>query len=179
MSTYPLLIESSFAAPLSQNIQKEYNNLMQQVTKLSPETRARKKINGTGGLVSVNDLIAYQIGWTQRVIAWYEAGLKQEIVEMPGDGFTQWHYTEIARHFYKKYGHKKANEQDLLFYQSTKRIIEIVEKTYEEGTLDKPGVWDWTTLQSGKKWPLSKWIQINTVAPFKKATTLIRRFVRQ
>jgi hypothetical protein len=58
------------------------------------------------------------------------------------------------------------------------RIVEIIETEFAAGTLDTLGVWPWCTLRSGKQWPLSKWIQINTVAPFKRAQQLIKKMIK-
>ena len=54
-------------------------------------------------LGSVADLIAYQMGWGKWVIQWYEAGANGEKPQKPGEGFSVWDYTEIAKHFYEKY----------------------------------------------------------------------------
>jgi hypothetical protein len=54
-------------------------------------------------------------------------------------------------------------------------IIALVETEYATGNLEKEGVWGWCTLKSGKHWPLSKWVQVNTVAPYKRARVMIRK----
>jgi hypothetical protein len=102
-------------------------------------------------------------------------GTKQVKFDMPGDGFDSWNYLDIARSFFKKYKYDGSTEQDKELFFVAKKIISIVEQEYEKNRLDLPGVWEWTTLRSGKKWPLSKWVQINTVAPYKKATSLIKK----
>lgn len=56
-----------------------------------------------------------------------------------------------------------------------KRIIKITEKEHSNNNLDKKNVWKWTKLKSGKNWPLSKWIRINTSSPYKRARALIRK----
>lgn len=171
-----LFIEDTYQAELSCSIQKEYNAMRKQICGISFSLRSVKNIHGTGGLVSVNDLIAYQIGWCKRLISWYEAGIKGEVPVMPGDGFSAWKYTEIAQSFYRKYHYDGFDEQDKVFNQCVVRIIEIAELEYTKGMLDKTGVWPWMTLASGKQWPLSKWMQVNTVAPFKRAAKLLKDF---
>lgn len=170
-----LLIKGTFKAPMSKNIQKEYNDLVKAVQNTPSKSRTVKKISGTGGMVSVADLVAYQIGWGKRVIEWYENGIKGKKMDMPGDGFTTWSYTNMAIHFYKAYQYDSGPEQDAEFQRIASRIIDIVEKEYQTGNLEKEGVWDWATLNSGKQWPLSKWVQVNTVAPYKKATGYVKK----
>lgn len=173
-----MLIDDQFLAPLSQAIQKEYNKLISILLDIEPGYRVIKTIDGTGGKVTVSDVIAYQIGWGNLLINWYEAGLKGKMPQMPGEGFTKWDYVGLAKHFYQKYqydGHKKQEQE---FRKIVKKVVNIAEHEYQSGNLDKKGVWAWCTLPSGKQWPLSKWIIVNTAAPYKRAAILIRKFIK-
>lgn len=160
---------------LSQEIEKAHALLMHLVSPLPRSLRTVKEIEGTGGKVSVADLIAYQIGWGKCLISWYKAGIKNQMPQMPGDGFTTWDYTAIARHFYAKYGYDHYHKQEEVFHEVVKEIIGIVEK--EQDRLNKTGIWPWCTLASGKEWPLGKWIKINTSSPYKRAASLIKKFI--
>jgi len=161
-------------SPLSREILKEYIRLKDLVSRLPSKTL--KEIDGTGGKVSVADLIAYQIGWGKALIRWYEAGLKGEIPQMPGDGFTAWNYAAIARFFYETYAYDGAAAQDNHFKRVVEQILDIVEKENATGQLDRTGIWPWCTLPSGKQWPLSKWIKVNTASPYKRASVLIKKW---
>ena len=167
-------INGEFAASLSQEIQKEFNALMEVITHIS--NREIKNIEFTGGYVSVADSIGYQIGWGKRVIEWYDTGVAGKTITMPGDGFDKWSYVDIARSFYKSYAYDAGLGQEQIFCDTTKRIIEIAETEFRSGNLDKEGVWPWQQLSSGKWWPLSKWIRVNTVAPFKRVRASINKF---
>ena len=168
-------------APLSREIQREYNKLVNLIASIPVSLHILKQVEGTGGKVSITDLIAYQIGWGQCLIGWYESGIKGEVPIMPGEGFSKWDYTAIAQHFYQKYQYHNHNphnthnhdEQNQVFHQVVLKLLDIVEKEYASGNLDRIGVWSWCTLQSGKQWPLSKWIKINTSSPYKRAFQLI------
>lgn len=171
-----LFFKESYHASLSLEIQKEYNKLVRLALGFDEQTRNEKKINGTGGLVSVADIIAYQIGWGKLVLKWYAAGIDGKTPEMPGDGFNSWDYTGLARHFYKNYQYENSSQQMQEFHHIVKQILEIVEKEHKTGNLVKEGVWPWCTIKSGKTWPLSKWITVNTSSPYKKASNLIRLY---
>lgn len=56
---------TALKAPLSQEIQHEYTQLMKCLETLHPASKMLKEIERTGGKVSVNNLIAYQIGWSK------------------------------------------------------------------------------------------------------------------
>lgn len=174
----PLFIRDQVKSSLSSDVQKEYNKLLETTIQIPIKHRTTKKIDGTGGKVSVSDIIAYQIGWGTLLNGWYEAGIKGEIPEMPGDGFKKWNYTLLALHFYKKYQFDSSQEQNLAFNRVVKQILSNVEREYLTGNLDKIGVWQWCTLSSGKKWPLSKWVKINTSSPYKKANILVQKFIK-
>lgn len=175
-----MLIEKNviMKAPLSGDIQREYSRLLSVIAPLSASRRLVKDIDGTGGKVSVADLVAYQIGWGKCVIRWYEEGVKGQNPLMPGDGFSVWDYTEIAKHFYEKYHFDGSSGQLQEFERVVKQILIIVEKEHQSGNLEITGVWNWCTLPSGKLWPLSKWIRVNTSSPYKRASTLISKVTR-
>lgn len=158
--------------PLSKEIEKEYKRLVKVVTDLPIKVRTLKKIDGTGGKVSVEEIIAYQIGWGRCLIRWYEEGIQGRMPEMPGEGFSNWDYVGIAKSFYQQYAVK---EQMKMFDQVVFRILDIVAFEDRLGRLDQIGVWSWCTLPSGKQWPLSKWIRVNTASPYKRAFGLIKK----
>jgi hypothetical protein len=158
---------------LIKEVQREKDKLIRLVSSLPSATLSAKLIDGTGGKVSVSDLIAYQIGWGKSLIRWYEAGIKGQTPDMPGDGFSNWNYKAIAKHFYDKYQYDSSSQQLLIFQEIASRIIDIIQVEHQTGNLDQVDVWPWCTLPSGKKWPLSKWIRVNTAAPCKRASHLI------
>ncbi|MDP1879518.1 MAG: ClbS/DfsB family four-helix bundle protein [Parachlamydiaceae bacterium] len=167
--------EQVLKAPLSLEIKKEYDRLIKLIVSIPFSERNLKKINGTGGKVSVTDLIAYQIGWGKCLICWYESGLKMEAPEMPGEGFSKWDYVAIAQHFYAKYQYDQNDQQVKAFHQVVFQLLDIVENENQTGHLDQIGIWTWCTLLSGKHWPLSKWIRINSCAPYKRAYHAIKK----
>lgn len=160
---------------LSQDIRNGYDRLVKEVTRISPSVRTLKIIDGTGGKVSVSDIIAYQIGWGKCLIRWYETGIQGKMPEMPGNGFLTWDYLSIAQHFHQLYQLDSSDEQMKVFHKVVTRILEIVEEEDKTGNLDRTGIWPWCTLLSGKQWPLSKWIKVNTASPYKRAVQLIKK----
>lgn len=166
-------------AKLAQEIQNEYFRLIKIVNLISQQDRSLKKIDLSAGKVSVADLVAYQIGWGSSLIRWYETGVKGEMVIMPGDGFSVWDYAEIAKHFYEKYQYDAGLMQEQEFNRIVSQIITIVEVEFQNGNLDELGIWPWCTLKSGKQWPLSKWVKVNTCSPYRRAAALIRKWLKE
>jgi len=171
-------IDKQFTAPLAQEIQKEYHKLLEVVSRIPTTSLSKRVLEGTGGLVSIRDLIAYQIGWGRLLLSWYQSGIQGENPEMPGEGFKKWDYTGLAQLFYEKYQGKSFPKQIEEFHDVVVEILQFVEKEYKQGRLDQLGVWPWCQLASGKEWPLSKWVKVNTASPYKKASALIRKYAK-
>lgn len=158
---------------LKEKLEIAYKKLDLQLENIKIKESRKKIIEFTGGPISVCDLIAYQIGWGNLLIFWYKSGIAGQTPQMPLDGFS-WDYEAIAKHFFKTYKKESFQELRMLFFNTFKEISMIIDETAKNKQLDAIGVWDWCTLKSGKKWPLSKWIQVNTVAPYNRATKIIR-----
>lgn len=176
---YDLYIDRPLKSPLGVDIQKSYNALMKVVLSFSKAERNHGVIQGYGSdLISISDIIAYQIGWGSLLISWYESGINNCLPDMPGEGFLTWDYLGLARHFYTKYHLDGFEKQNQIFFNRVNVILDIIENEYDSGNLEAIGVWEWCTLKSGKKWALSKWIRINTVAPYKRALVLIKKTLK-
>lgn len=171
----PLIIHDTFTAALSNEIKNSYNKLINAILIVPISKRDISCLEGTGGKVSIADIIAYQIGWGTLLISWYQAGIDNKKIQMPSEGFDTWDYTGLAQHFYQKFSYDKGEQQLIHFHDIVKTILQITQKEYKTKNLDALGIWDWCTLASGKQWPLSKWIRVNTIAPYKRAATLIRK----
>lgn len=161
-------------APISEEIFKAYAALLHDASEYHQDQFVVKKFQGTTQSVSVADIIAYQIGWGTLLLSWYQAGINNEQFVMPGCGFDTWDYNSIAQHFYEKYSGWPREQLLREFGSVVENIIAIVEKEYDLGNLEKCGIWQWCRLKSGKEWPLSKWVRVNTVAPYKRATKIIK-----
>lgn len=168
----------TYNSTLAKNIIMEYTKLINESKKFSYKMLNKKIIEGTGGKVNVYNLMAYQIGWCRLLLRWYKSGVQSKTIVMPGDGFDTWDYVGLARHFYKKYNYSSLDKYINKLKKLVNRIVHFVEDEYQLKNLNRVGVWDWCTLSSGKKWPLSKWVQINTVAPFKKASAKLRQILK-
>lgn len=155
--------------PLGEEIRKEHLRLVQLIEMLPGGLRDAKAFEGTGRKVSASEIIAYQIGWGKALIRWYEDGIQGKGPEMPGDGFLSWDYVGLASHFYQNYLYDRGKRQMEEFSCIVEKIVLIVEKEHSNGNLDRTGVWSWCTLKSGKLWPLSKWIRVNTASPCRRA----------
>ena len=99
-------------------------------------------------LMSIDNLVAYLVGWWQLVLKWNDKKEKGLHVDFPETGFKWNELGQLAQKFYKDY------EKD--------DFKTLNEKLYELAWYDK--------------WTFGKMIQLNTSSPFKNAKDRIRKW---
>ena len=159
------------------NLITAHKKLQDIVERVQSREMKKKEIPFTGVLCSICDILAYQVGWGNFLLSWYKSGLENELPVMPCKGFD-WDYNAIAEHFYKKYSRNSLKYLERSLQQIVDELVSIIVTETQNGNLNKLGVWPWCRLKSGKEWPLSKWIQVNTIAPYSRATSAIRKHTK-
>ena len=124
--------------------------------------------------VSPADRLAFQIGWGQLLLGWHAAELRGEHVAMPAPGYKWNQQRQLAESFYKECEHASIDELLGLFRETVEGIQEFIAEL-TDAELFENGHFEW----AGEKWPIVKWIQVNTMAPYTSARTAIRRQIRQ
>ncbi|QQE10792.1 ClbS/DfsB family four-helix bundle protein [Planctomycetota bacterium] len=127
-----------------------------------------------GTMVSCCDVVAYQIGWGELLLSWEESEMRGEEVCMPCEGFKWNELGKLAEKFYKQ---KKGKSLKVLrkeweaVYSKVRAWIESL----DEEEVFEVGMREWT----GEKWVMAKWVQVNTIGPWKSARTKVRKFKRE
>ena len=118
---------------------------------------------------SVKDVVAIRLWWTQNVLNWIAAGIKGETPQLPAPGY-QWNETPRLNNEIKA----KAKNQD--YKQLVKelrgeyaRLLETV-ATLSDQQLLEVGVFSWAG-----RYPISRWLSINTTRQYTTARTYLRR----
>ena len=120
---------------------------------------------------SVADILSYQIGWGKVLLSWEKNEQANRKAHMPKKGFKWNQLGELAESFYQDYESKNYKQLKSLFKKTVREIESLInELSHDE--IFKPHHREWT----GEKWAMVKWIQINTVAPYKSARTKVRRW---
>jgi hypothetical protein len=118
-------------------------------------------------LMSINNLIAYLVGWGQLVLKWYDKKSKGLEVDFPETGFKWNELGLLAKKFYKDYEKDDFKILNRKLDKTTNEILKVIEnitnkELYEMAWYDK--------------WTLGKMIQLNTSSPFKNAKERIRKW---
>ncbi len=122
---------------------------------------------------TVKDLLAVRSWWSEQVIAWIEAGRRGEVPATPAEGF-RWRDTprlnaeivQAARG--ETYASVRARlEQGFL------NVLTTIEQLDDRELLEA-GVFAWAG-----RYPIARWISINTARQYTTARTMVRRALRE
>lgn len=125
------------------------------------------------GGVSPCDLIAYQIGWGRLLLSWDDSESKGEVAAMPAPGYKWNQLGLLATSFYAA-KHDQTLAQLLVEFGLLVGDLRLFIEAKSEASLFVVGQRRW----AGQKWPLAKWIQVNTIAPYGNARAKLRKWKR-
>ncbi len=122
---------------------------------------------------SVKDLLAVRAWWTESVIDWIEAGRRGESPTTPAPGYR---WTETPR--------LNADLVRAARKQTYSKIRARLERGYARvlatiDSLDDKELLQVGTFKWAGKWPISRWISINTGRQYTTARAFVRRALRQ
>ncbi len=118
---------------------------------------------------SVKDLLAVRAWWTEHVIDWIEAGRRGESPITPAEGY-RWHETPRLNADVVKAAQRESYRsiRDRL-EQGFDRVMRTID-SLDERELLEIGVFQWAG-----KYPISRWISLNTARQYTTARTFVRR----
>ncbi|MGH1516236.1 ClbS/DfsB family four-helix bundle protein [Chryseobacterium sp. JK1] len=120
--------------------------------------------------------LSYQIGWTELLLQWESDEKKGIDVKTPTPDYKWNNLKGLYESFYNQYGAFSIAQQRNLLKKQVNEIIEWIESLDHE-TLFLPEQRKWATTPV--KWPVWKWIHINTIAPFKNFRTPLRKWKKE
>lgn len=120
--------------------------------------------------------ISYQIGWTHLLLQW-EADEKRGLeVKTPTPEYKWNNLKGLYQSFYDQYSSYSLSDQRELLKRQVNEIIQWI-KNLDDKILFEPEQRKWATTPA--KWPVWKWIHINTVAPFKNFKVQLRKWKKE
>jgi hypothetical protein len=158
-------------AELLESLRQAYTKLDSEFDAVNPEYEKQKGIEGN---ISCCDVVSYQIGWTNLLMDWEQQELESKVPEMPAKGFKWNQLGELAQSFYEKNSKKSLKELRVEFNEIYKELVTWIESLTEQEIFE-PHQRGWT----GDKWAIAKWVQVNSIAPYRSARTKIRRWKKE
>lgn len=120
--------------------------------------------------------ISYQIGWTHLLLQWESDEKKGIEVKTPTPEYKWNNLKGLYQSFYDQYSSYSLHQQRELLQNQVSEIIQWIESLDHE-TLFVPEQRKWATTPA--KWPVWKWVHINTVAPFKNFRAQLRKWKKE
>jgi hypothetical protein len=146
-----------------------YKKLTIELSNIPIHLTEKKELEGhsKNTLMSINDLVAYLVGWGQLVMKWNNQKSKGFDVEFPETGFKWNELGLLAQKFYKDFEKDDFKKLTLKLDKTTSEIFKLIEsKTNRE-------LYEITWYD---KWTLGRMIQLNTSSAFKNAKDRIRKW---
>jgi hypothetical protein len=154
---------------LTKAITDNYKKLTVELSNIPIDLTKIKDLDGhsKNTLMSINDLIAYLVGWGQLVLKWNYRKEKGLHVDFPETDFKWNELGQLAQKFYKDYEKDDFKTLNEKLDKTTNEILKLIEsktniELYELAWYDK--------------WTFGKMIQLNTSSPFKNAKDRIRKW---
>lgn len=153
-------------AEIKQRYEKYINEF-----EIIPEELKNKRIEEIDKTPSEN--LSYQLGWLSLLLDWEEKEKVGVEVQTPAEGYKWNNLGGLYQSFYETYGIETLAEQ---IQQLNEKVVELCSwvETLSDKELFESEQRKWATTQA--KWPLYKWIHINSVAPFTNFRTQIRKW---
>lgn len=157
---------------LIDSISRSFNKYLLEFSDIS-EDEKNKKVIAVDKTPSQN--ISYQLGWVSLLLEWEKDEKEGQQVITPKKGFKWNNLGVLYQEFYQTYDQYSLDEKKELLSKKVSEVIDWVQSLTED-ELFLPNQRKWATTPA--KWPVYKWIHINTVAPFTNFRTQIRKWKR-
>jgi hypothetical protein len=154
---------------LQKAIADNYDKLTAELMSIPFEKTNKKELEGhaKNTMMSINNLLAYLIGWGLLVLKWNDKHSKGLKIDFPETNFNWNELGILAQKFYKDHENDDFFTLKTKLDQTTVEILKLVEHKTNQELYETP----WY-----EKWTLGKMIQLNTSSPFKNATIRIRKW---
>jgi len=154
---------------LLDTIDINYKKLQEELLSIPIEFTDKKELVGhsKNTLMSINDLVAYLIGWGQLVLKWNKKKSNGESVDFPETGFKWNELGLLAQKFYRDYEKLNFKKLTLKLDTTVSEIKDLIES--KSNTELYKNLWH-------DKYTLGRMIQLNTSSPYKNAKDRLRKW---
>ncbi|MBV1820324.1 ClbS/DfsB family four-helix bundle protein [Anaerosalibacter bizertensis] len=121
-----------------------------------------------------SQMIAYQLGWMNLILSWDEDELNGKEVITPSPNYKWNKLGGLYASFYAEYESYSLSALQKQFNEVLEKFIDWFNNFSDEEVFNQD-VRKWASSTTSR-WPICKWVHINTVAPFKSFRTRIRKW---
>jgi hypothetical protein len=123
------------------------------------------------------EMLAYQIGWLELLMSWEKNEIAGKEVIMPAPGIKWNKLGDLYQGFYEKNRELSLSKLLKKFEKTKLTFIEFI-NGLDEDVIFGENKRRWAS-STPSKWPVWKWIHINSVAPFTNFRTKIRKWKKE
>lgn len=154
---------------LQNAIQLNYEQLYKELQSIPIAFTALPELEGhaKGTFMSINNLLAYLIGWGTLVLKWYTKKENHESVDFPETGYKWNELGKLAQKFYNDYHEEDFTSLTNKLDQTVEAILALIEKKSQQELYE---------VTWYKKWTLGRMIQFNTSSPYSNAKARISKW---
>ena len=121
---------------------------------------------------TVKDLLAVRAWWTENVIDWVDAGRRGEVPILPAEGYRWSETPRLNADVVKRTRRESYRSIRTRLARGFQRVMHTIDSLDDQELLGV-GVFPWAG-----KYPISRWISINTARQYSTARTFVRRALR-
>ena len=118
-------------------------------------------------MISINNLLAYLVGWGELVLKWNHRMDNRKPTEFPEKGFKWNELGKLAQKFYEDY----KGDDFVTLLSKLDETVKAISRLIEGKSNDQLYGVQWYG-----KWTLGRMIQLNTSSPYSNARSRIRRW---
>lgn len=123
-----------------------------------------------GTLMSVDDLIAYLVGWNRTVLKWHEREAAGHPIDYPDTGYKGNELGRLAQRFYADMAGVSHAERLAMLDDAYKAIVALIESYDDHSLYGVPWYGKWTR---------GRMIQFNTSSPYANARKRLRPWMKR
>lgn len=152
-------------------INTHYARLCQDIQRVDPQRATERSLEGhaKGTLMSVNDLLAYLIGWGELVLKWHRLKDAGETFDFPESGYKWNQLGLLAQKFYADYDGLDFAARRQRLDDTVSKLVALINRKSDDELYQRPWYNDWT---------MGRMIQFNTSSPYKNARTRLRKWLK-
>ena len=120
---------------------------------------------------TVREILCVRVRWTEMVLQWIRAGRAGVTPDTPAAGYSWRETPQLNRDIVAASVEKTFDELLRALHQGVEQVLVCIDELSDRELLDA-GVFEWAG-----KWPISRWISVNTATQYASARTLIRKAV--
>jgi hypothetical protein len=121
---------------------------------------------------TVRDVLAVRVWWTEHVVEWIEAGRRGETPIVPAPGYGWSETPRLNAEIVRESASVSLGMLRKRLTRAFTRTMATIDSLSDRELLEV-GAFEWAG-----KWPISRWLSINTTRQYVTARTYVRRALR-